>query len=141
MARALSNLCPTGKASHSYRAAQAEASKASRRYEQPMTAYRCDQCGAWHVCGQPHTQTPANAADSPISRIEVRMTPRQIPGRIEALRLAMRQGFDNSPADLLQLAGIGQDKQPRPATHAIPGIAFTRGASGLSLADEASLPF
>ena len=66
---------------------------------------------------------------------------RQLPGRIEALRLVLHSGIDNAPAHLLQLAGIGQDKQPRPAAPALPGITFTRGASGLSLADEASLPF
>ena len=64
---------------------------------------------------------------------------RQLPGRIEALRLVLHSGIDNS--HLLRIAGIGHDKRPRPATHAIPGITFTRGASGLSLADEAALPF
>ena len=58
MARALSNLCPTGKASHSYRAALAKASKASRRTERPMTPYRCDQCGAWHVGSHTHKPQP-----------------------------------------------------------------------------------
>ena len=58
MARALSNLCPTGKASHSYRAAKAKASKASRRTERPMTPYRCDQCGAWHVGSHTHKPQP-----------------------------------------------------------------------------------
>lgn len=58
MARALSNLCITGKASHSYSAVKAKASKASRRYERPMTAYRCDQCGAWHVGSHTHKPQP-----------------------------------------------------------------------------------
>ena len=58
MARALSNLCPTGKAQHSYSAAKAKASKARRHYEQPMTAYRCDQCGAWHVGSHTHKPQP-----------------------------------------------------------------------------------
>ena len=58
MARALSNLCPTGKASQSYRAALAKASKASRRYERPMTAYRCDQCCEWHVGSHTHKPQP-----------------------------------------------------------------------------------
>ena len=58
MARALSNLCPTGKASHSYRAALAKASKARRHYEQPMTAYRCHECGAWHVGSHTHKPQP-----------------------------------------------------------------------------------
>ena len=58
MASALSNLCPTGKASHSYRAALAKASKASRRYERPMTAYRCHECGAWHVGSHTHKPQP-----------------------------------------------------------------------------------
>ena len=67
---------------------------------------------------------------------------RQLPGRIEALRLVLHSGIDNAPANLLRIAGIGHDKRPRPATHAIPGITFTRGASsGLSQADEAALPF
>ena len=58
MASALSNLCPTGKASHSYRAALAKASKASRRYEQPMTAYRCHECGAWNMGSHTHKPQP-----------------------------------------------------------------------------------
>ena len=66
---------------------------------------------------------------------------RQLPGRIEALRLVLHSGIDNAPAHLLRIAGMGRDKRPRPAAHAIPGIAFTRGASGLSQADEAALPF
>ena len=66
---------------------------------------------------------------------------RQLPGRIEALRLVLHSGIDNAPAHLLRIAGIGHDKRPRPAARAIPGIAFTRGASGLSQADKAALPF
>ena len=58
MAIALNDLCPTGKAQHSYSAAKAKAKKASRRTERPMTAYRCPDCGAWHVGSHTHKPQP-----------------------------------------------------------------------------------
>lgn len=50
--------CPTGKAGHSYSVAKDKAKKASRRTEQPMTAYRCHECGAWHVGSHIHNPQP-----------------------------------------------------------------------------------
>ena len=47
--------CGTGKAGHTH--AQL-AKRASRKYEQPMQAYRCVQCGAWHVGSHTHKARP-----------------------------------------------------------------------------------
>ena len=66
---------------------------------------------------------------------------RQLPGRIEALRLVLRSGIDNAPAHLLRIAGIGHDKRPRPAVPVLGVVRITQGPSGLSLVDEAALPF
>ena len=40
--------CPTGKACFTAAQAQDKARRASARYSQGMTAYRCTECGAWH---------------------------------------------------------------------------------------------
>lgn len=66
---------------------------------------------------------------------------RQLPGRIEALRLVLHSGIDNAPAHLLRIAGMGHDKRARPAGPTLSGQQFARGPSGLSLADKAALPF
>ena len=66
---------------------------------------------------------------------------RQLPGRIEALRLVLHSGIDNAPAHLLRIAGMGRDKRPRPAPPALRGVRFDLGPYGVSQADEAALPF
>lgn len=66
---------------------------------------------------------------------------RQLPGRIEALRLVLHSGIDNAPAHLLRIAGMGHDKRPRPAAPSLPSITFTRSESGLCASDTAALPF
>lgn len=50
--------CPTHKVQHSYSAAKRLAAHASRIYEAPMTEYRCQQCGAWHVGSRTHKPRP-----------------------------------------------------------------------------------
>ena len=66
---------------------------------------------------------------------------RQLPGRIEALRLVLRNGISNTPAHLLRIAGMGRDKRPRPAGPTLRSVQFDRGPSLLSAEDEAALPF
>ena len=66
---------------------------------------------------------------------------RQLPGRIEALRLVLRNGISNAPAHLLRIAGMGRDKRPRHQGPALRGVQFDRGPSWLSAEDEAALPF
>ena len=41
--------CPTNKAQHDYHQATRLAKRASRSYDKPMSAYRCERCGWWHV--------------------------------------------------------------------------------------------
>lgn len=50
--------CATGKVQHDYTQAQRLAQRASRSHEQPMQAYRCAQCGAWHVGSKIHKPQP-----------------------------------------------------------------------------------
>ena len=66
---------------------------------------------------------------------------RQLPGRIEALRLALRSGISNTPAHLLRIAGMGKPKRPSPKAPPLRSVQFDRGPSGLSAEDEAALPF
>ena len=66
---------------------------------------------------------------------------RQLPGRIEALRLVLHSGIDNAPAHLLRIAGMGHDKQPRAAAQLHGAIAFAAVPSGLSAQETAQLPF
>lgn len=66
---------------------------------------------------------------------------RQLPGRIEALRLVLRSGISNTPAHLLRIAGMGRDKRPSPPGPTLRSVQFDRGPSGLSVEDEAALPF
>ena len=49
---------PERKVQHDYRQAARLAKRASRSYENPMQAYRCAQCGAWHVGGFFHRPQP-----------------------------------------------------------------------------------
>ena len=67
---------------------------------------------------------------------------RQLPGRIEALRLVLHNGISNTPAHLLRIAGMGRDKQrPRPAGPTLRSVQFDRGPSGLRVEDEAQPSF
>lgn len=66
---------------------------------------------------------------------------RQLPGRIEALRLVLRNGISNAPAHLLRIAGMGRDKRPRHQGPTLRSVQFDRGPSGLRVEDEAALPF
>lgn len=66
---------------------------------------------------------------------------RQLPGRIEALRLVLRNGISNAPAHLLRIAGMGSDKRPRHQGPTLRSVQFDRGPSWLSAEDEAALPF
>ena len=52
---------------------------------------------------------------------------RQLPGRIEALRLVLRNGISNATAHLLRIAGMGRDKRPRPAGPTLRSVQFDRG--------------
>lgn len=66
----------------------------------------------------------------------------QLPGRIEALRLVLRQGTDNAPADLMHLAGMGKEKHPLPSGAQIPrGIVFSSGADEFLNEERAAWPF
>lgn len=69
------------------------------------------------------------------------MKRQQLPGRIEALRLVLRNGISNTPAHLLHIAGMGRDKRHSPPGPALLSVQFGRGPSGLSVEDEAALPF
>lgn len=69
------------------------------------------------------------------------MKRQQLPGRIEALRLVLRNGISNAPDHLLRIAGMGRDKRPSHQGPTLRGVQFARGPSGLSLVDEAALPF
>lgn len=40
--------CPTGKPGYSLAMAQQKAKRASKRYDEALAAYQCQQCGAWH---------------------------------------------------------------------------------------------
>lgn len=44
--------CPTGKVPLDAPRAQQLARRSSAAYTRPMTAYKCPECGAWHL-GQP----------------------------------------------------------------------------------------
>mgnify|MGYP006867375168 FL=1 len=44
--------CSTGKKPLDYQRAQSLARRSSARHDHAMTAYRCSECGAWHL-GQP----------------------------------------------------------------------------------------
>ena len=67
---------------------------------------------------------------------------RQLPGRIEALRLVLRSGISNAPAHLLRIAGMGKPKRPcPPGPTLLRAVQFDRGPTGLSAEDEAALPF
>ena len=66
----------------------------------------------------------------------------QLPGRIEALRLVLRQGTDNAPAALMHLAGMGKEKRPLPSGAQIPqGLTFSSGADELLNEERAAWPF
>lgn len=41
--------CSSAKACYTAQQAKRKAQSASRRYSQAMTAYRCKDCGAWHI--------------------------------------------------------------------------------------------
>lgn len=41
--------CPTGKVEHTYETAVRTARRARRNRDTPLTEYRCDLCGGWHV--------------------------------------------------------------------------------------------
>lgn len=41
--------CPTGKVAHTLKTATEAAKRARHRTELPLTPYRCDLCGGWHV--------------------------------------------------------------------------------------------
>lgn len=41
--------CPTGKVEHTYETAVRAARRARRNRDTPLTEYRCDLCGGWHV--------------------------------------------------------------------------------------------
>ena len=66
---------------------------------------------------------------------------KQLPGRIEALRLVLHSGISNTPAHLLRIAGMGKPKRPRPPGPTLRAVQFDRGPTGLSVEDEAALPF
>lgn len=40
--------CPSGKPGYTHAMAQQKARKASKRYEEALSAYLCPECGAWH---------------------------------------------------------------------------------------------
>ncbi len=41
--------CPTGKVAHTLKTAKAASKRARHRTELPLTPYRCQHCGQWHV--------------------------------------------------------------------------------------------
>ena len=51
-------MCTTNKVEHSYSDAKRLAKRASRAYEAPMQAYKCQDCGAWHVGSRTHKPQP-----------------------------------------------------------------------------------
>ncbi|MFD2755976.1 hypothetical protein [Comamonas terrae] len=44
--------CPTGKQQLTAELAKKRAKRSSASHSKPMTAYRCNECGEWHL-GQP----------------------------------------------------------------------------------------
>ena len=52
--------CPTGKVPLDAPRAQQLARRSSAAYTRPMTAYKCPECGAWHLGGtsRPYRQMP-----------------------------------------------------------------------------------
>lgn len=69
------------------------------------------------------------------------MERQQLPGRIEALRLVLRNGISNAPDHLLRIAGMGRDKRPSHQGPTLRSVQFDSGPSGLSVEAEAALPF
>ena len=66
----------------------------------------------------------------------------QLPGRLEALRLVLRAGTANAPADLMHLAGMGKEKRPLPSGAQIPqGLTFSSGADKYPNEERAAWPF
>ena len=63
--------CVTRKVQHSYTQAKRLAKRASRAYEQPMGAYLCRECGAWHVGSTTHIPRPMRFINN---NHELRMT-------------------------------------------------------------------
>jgi len=51
--------CPTGKVPLlEYQLAQYRARRSSARHERAITAYRCAECGAWHLGGSSKLRRP-----------------------------------------------------------------------------------
>ena len=69
------------------------------------------------------------------------MERQRLPGRIEALRLVLRNGISNAPDHLLRIAGMGRDKRPSHQGPTLRSVQFDSGPSGLSVEAEAALPF
>ena len=63
--------CTTRKVQHSRVRAVYLAKRASRAYEQPMGAYLCRECGAWHVGSTTHKPQPMRLIQN---NHELRMT-------------------------------------------------------------------
>ena len=40
--------CPSGKPGYTHAVAKRKAKRASRRYDEALSAYLCPECGAWH---------------------------------------------------------------------------------------------
>lgn len=66
---------------------------------------------------------------------------RQLPGRIEALRLVLKQGAANSSLQLKQLAGMGVWHGPMPTRPALAAATLSSGIDNATPAERAELPF
>lgn len=43
------SVCPSGKEPHEAQFAQKLAKRSSKAWSQPCTAYKCHECGQWHI--------------------------------------------------------------------------------------------
>lgn len=66
---------------------------------------------------------------------------KQLPGRMEALRLVLKQGVSNSSPQLKQLAGMCDRFAQRPSKPLNGTMTMTSGIDKLSPMARAALPF
>ena len=66
---------------------------------------------------------------------------RQLPGRVEALRLVIRQGAENSSPELRHLAGLDARFSPKPTTSIGRTVSFSNSAEFLSPLERDELSF
>lgn len=73
-----------------------------------------------------------------MTRILVAKVPME---RFEALRLVLKQGFNNSTPDLRELAGLNTPLFPAPPRPALPTFIMSSGVDKLTPEERAALPF